>query len=73
MRERWDSRRCFERHNITLQTAAVAVNASERSVSCNIMILYGYIYFSEPHARLIKEAQILIVCVPAPVAKHKRP
>ncbi len=55
MRERWDSRRCFERHRITLQAATIAVNASEWSASCNTVIVYGYIYFSDQHTRLMKE------------------
>ncbi len=38
-RERWDSRRCVERHYITLQVPTVAVNASEWSLSCNAVIL----------------------------------
>lgn len=38
MRERWDSRRGFERHRFTLQAALVAVNASERIVLRNAVI-----------------------------------
>ena len=56
MRERWDSRRCFERHLITLQAATIAVNASERSHACNAVILQDYIYFLSCNCWLVKDS-----------------
>jgi len=44
MRERWDSRRCFQ-HHITLQTGHIGVNDSRAAILRNAMIPWRYIYF----------------------------
>ncbi len=49
MRERWDSRRCVERHRITLQVPTVAVNVWNRHMPCNTLFLWSYIYYLDEH------------------------
>jgi hypothetical protein len=52
MRERWDSRRCYEHRCITLQATRLRVNDVKRDRKPKGMILLKYIYFSNPRDRV---------------------
>ena len=65
VRERWDSRRGFQRHSITLQVATTGVNDPKRDRQAKDMILRGYIYFSG-----LRDRFLVTPCPISPLLHH---